>query len=196
MFSKAPMYGKQKVLLFIDGPVPTEAHRLLADKLTTTKQIVCFRNAQQVTDNDCVEQCSFVAGDVPKQYAKVPRADDDSMALFNQAEVAPSGVGGKAEPVLTKEDLEQLYRMGAVYGSNPDGVLPIEAPEDAVRGFDDARAEFLLKKLETASTPVATPPVAPSPEPTVTIDPAPALVEPPAVPAAPAKAKGKASKKR
>jgi hypothetical protein len=61
------------VLFFIAGPVPTEAERAAAEKLSGR---VAFRNIQHVGDSDGArENVAFVAGDViPALYAEVPVA--------------------------------------------------------------------------------------------------------------------------
>ena len=57
---------KRKVLVFISGPVPTEADRALAAKLNTAM----FRNADQVQPGENPEKCTHVAGAVPRNYFK------------------------------------------------------------------------------------------------------------------------------
>jgi len=81
--------AKKKVLVFIDGPVPTASERALAEKLGTGM----FRNAQQVRADDVCESCTHAAGAVPAQYRDkegitVIEADEPAVAV----EEAPAPV--------------------------------------------------------------------------------------------------------
>lgn len=93
------MNTKKKVLFFISGPVPSAEQMSQADKLTNLRQNVMFRNGLQVSDDDSLEKCDYVAGDVPKRYAeKFERIGDLQLPGLEAAPETPAAPAPVAAP--------------------------------------------------------------------------------------------------
>jgi hypothetical protein len=60
----------KKILYFISGPAPSGGQIKQAMELGAS-----FRNATLVGENECIEKCDAVCGEVPKQYQGFPIAD-------------------------------------------------------------------------------------------------------------------------
>lgn len=76
---------KQKILYFIDGPVPTKEERAHAASIGAR----AFRNARQVQSDDLPEDCEGVAGSViPGPYKKFKQIDPPAPELPIQPETA------------------------------------------------------------------------------------------------------------
>jgi hypothetical protein len=132
--------SKTKVLFFIIGPTPTEADFAAADKLTSTRQQVVFRNAEQVSPTDGVERCDFVAGAVPAgPYSKVPRADKPAEAI---ASPAPAPALAPVEvAVAPAPDAAPIPSVA----TEPAPEAPAPAPEPAAYEVDESstKAEIM-----------------------------------------------------
>lgn len=87
---------KVKVIYFIDGPVPTAEQRVEADRLTTAKQAVVFRN-NRYTDEGGLEKCDFVAGLVTPRYKDHPIATTPDAATGTSVPPSPDPVGEPTE---------------------------------------------------------------------------------------------------
>lgn len=77
-----------KTLYFVDG-VPSEKQHELAKKAGAV-----FRNSGAYTDDDFVEKCAAVMGDIPKAYSEIEKAkehaDAEKLAKAIEAEKAKS----------------------------------------------------------------------------------------------------------
>jgi len=60
----------KKILYFISGPAPSGGQIKQAMELGAS-----FRNATLVGENECIEKCDAVCGEVPKQYQGFPIID-------------------------------------------------------------------------------------------------------------------------
>jgi hypothetical protein len=77
---------KKKVLYFVDGPSPTQAQKDFAKSNGFS-----FRNAAGTGEQDFVERCDFVLGEVPAAYSKFPKH-----------ELADKAPKADAKPVVKK----------------------------------------------------------------------------------------------
>lgn len=82
-------------LYFIKGAVPT------AEDISESEELsgrVVFRNSSVVTESDSIEECDFVAGNVPESYSDIPTQDDEEEAEDPEAD----DEGGSVKPALSK----------------------------------------------------------------------------------------------
>lgn len=142
---------KSKVLFFISTPVPSEVEVALADKLTTSRRVVAFRNASQVNDSDSLERADYVCGEVPDRYlveAKgwvIPQVIDLKQPELS-FEPEPAAPASPMSSVATGSGEGSAPAAGAGEQSSTT-TPPVEPTAEDIKAFSALNIDAVLAKV-------------------------------------------------
>lgn len=132
----AKVIKQKRLLFFINGPMPTEDDRAVALQLAGEGFDVAYRNANLISDGECVEAFDEVAGNVPRSYEEARRVKERTSvreAFVDSEADNTSGKTAKQTPAekAAARQAAKAERQQATAAAQPAPVAPVADPAAA-----------------------------------------------------------------